>query len=246
MSGAGRQVATKIVRPILSKNAVEARAVVLYLSLSRPAFVGVTALYRDFYRELDWTCRSHLLDVSIADARKKLRSEFLKHKDVTDVRVIDMMVVKGRLTLEEFHDGGLSRKRTILSSTNSTSHLTRRRNICFVLYLSLSRLAFVGVTALYRDFYRELDWTCRSHLLDVSIADARKKLRSEFLKHKDVTDVRVIDMMVVKGRLTLEEFHEFWAQSYNAYAYFDDTQTQRRIVKEKDDSFLDKFYKSSN
>ena len=82
--------------------------------------------------------------------------------------------------------------------------------------------------------------------LQVSIADARKKLRSEFLKHKDVTDVRVIDMLVVKGRMQLEEFNKFWAQSYNAYAYFDDTETQRRIVKEKDDSFLDKFYKSSN
>ena len=53
-------------------------------------------------------------------------------------------------------------------------------------------------------------------------------------------------MMVVKGRMQLEEFNKFWAQSYNAYAYFDETETQRRIVKEKDDSFLDKFYKSSN
>ena len=80
----------------------------------------------------------------------------------------------------------------------------------------------------------------------VSIADARKKLREEFLKHKHVSDVRVIDMLVVKGRMTLEEFHHFWAQSYNAYAYFNDTETQQRIEKEKSDSFLDKFYKSSN
>ena len=33
------------------------------------------------------------------------------------------------------------------------------------------------------------------------IAVARQKLKDEFLKNKDVTDVRVIDMHVVKGML---------------------------------------------
>jgi len=103
-----------------------------------------------------------------------------------------------------------------------------------------------GVNALYRDFYRELDWTMRSHMMDTPIAVARQKLKEEFLKNKDVTDIRVIDLLVVKGRMTFDEFHNYWAQNYNIYNYFDYTDTQHKKTAEKNNTFLDNFYKSSD
>lgn len=34
------------------------------------------------------------IPVSVEQGRKKLREEFLKHKNVSDIRVIDMLVIK--------------------------------------------------------------------------------------------------------------------------------------------------------
>jgi hypothetical protein len=40
----------------------------------------------------------------------------------------------------------------------------------------------------------------------------RAKLKEVFLKNKDVTDVRVIDMLVIKGQMELKEVTEQWKQ----------------------------------
>lgn len=88
------------VKPVLSTSAAEARRRVLNL-------------YRAWYREVSYRrgpTRLHLisisllkiprtvsvfaLDVSIKQARQKLREEFLKNKDVKDPRAIDLLVVK--------------------------------------------------------------------------------------------------------------------------------------------------------
>lgn len=125
---------------------------------------------------------------------------------------------------------------------------------------------FSGVNSLYRDFHRELEYTCRSHMLYISVATAKEQLRKEFLKNKDVTDIRVIDLHVVKGihdfyssiknwiqikikflgRQTLEEMHHMWSQDYNIMAYFDETEIHRTKTAEKSATFMDKFLKSSD
>jgi len=83
-------------------------------------------------------------------------------------------------------------------------------------------------------------------MMDIPIAAARRKLKDEFLKNKDVTDIRMIDLLVVKGRMTFDEFHNYWAQNYNIYHYFDYTDTQKKKTAEKNNTFLDNFYKSSD
>jgi NADH dehydrogenase (ubiquinone) 1 alpha subcomplex subunit 6 len=69
------------VKPVLSTSAAEARRRVLNL-------------YRAWYREIPRTVSVFALDVSIKQARQKLREEFLKNKDVKDPRAIDLLVVK--------------------------------------------------------------------------------------------------------------------------------------------------------
>lgn len=42
--------------------------------------------------------------------------------------------------------------------------------------------------------------------------NCRTKLKEMFVKQKDVTDVRVIDMLVIKGQMELKEITMQWKQ----------------------------------
>lgn len=65
--------------------------------------------------------------------------------------------------------------------------------------------------------------------------ECRIKLRQEFEKYRHVTDVRVIDMMVIKGRMDLQETVEKWQQPCHMMKPFNES----RDPKPK--TFLSKF-----
>ncbi|XP_015598435.1 NADH dehydrogenase [ubiquinone] 1 alpha subcomplex subunit 6 [Cephus cinctus] len=79
---------TKYVRPVLSLNKNEARKRVL-------------ALYKLWYQEIPQI----LLDTSLPVTEKmcfdKLREEFRKNANETDIRVIDFLIIKGEQDLQE-------------------------------------------------------------------------------------------------------------------------------------------------
>ncbi|XP_048760886.1 NADH dehydrogenase [ubiquinone] 1 alpha subcomplex subunit 6-like [Ostrea edulis] len=83
----------KQARPIISANKAESRA-------------RVVNLYKSWYRQLSRIVIMYKLDVTDKEAHAKLREEFMKNKHITDLRVIDLLVVKGQLELinavEEF------------------------------------------------------------------------------------------------------------------------------------------------
>ncbi|EAT34732.1 AAEL013043-PA [Aedes aegypti] len=76
--------AVQNVRPILSVDREEARKRVLNL-------------YKAWYRQIPYIVMDYDIPKSVEQCREKLREEFLKHKNVTDIRVIDMLVIKGML-----------------------------------------------------------------------------------------------------------------------------------------------------
>ncbi|KAL4658029.1 NADH dehydrogenase ubiquinone 1 alpha subcomplex subunit 6 [Arapaima gigas] len=92
------------------------------------------------------------------------------------------------------------------------------------------------VRELYRAWYREVPNIVVTYQLAVPVRQGQQKVREMFNKNKHVTDPRVIDMLVIKGKMELQETINVWKQKTHIMRYFHDTKAPRPT------DFLSKFY----
>uniref|UniRef100_A0A7R9D3K5 NADH dehydrogenase [ubiquinone] 1 alpha subcomplex subunit 6 n=1 Tax=Timema cristinae TaxID=61476 RepID=A0A7R9D3K5_TIMCR len=71
------------------------------------------------------------------------------------------------------------------------------------------------VLNLYKAWYRQMPYVVMDYDIPKSVPQLRQKLREEFEKNTHITDIRVIDMLVIKGQMELKETVEIWKQKEN-------------------------------
>ncbi|XP_054258582.1 NADH dehydrogenase [ubiquinone] 1 alpha subcomplex subunit 6-like [Macrosteles quadrilineatus] len=96
------------------------------------------------------------------------------------------------------------------------------------------------VRNLYRAWYRQIPIIVHDFHIPKTEKQCYAKLREEFDKHKDVKDIRLIDMLIIKGQMELKEIVNKWKQECHLMMYFKDT------VEPKPKDFLSKFMSGSD
>ncbi|KAJ7079999.1 NdufA6 NADH-ubiquinone oxidoreductase 14.8 kDa subunit [Mycena belliarum] len=92
------------------------------------------------------------------------------------------------------------------------------------------------VIQLYRDWYRAAPEVVDQYALDVSPTQLRHAIRLRFEANRAVTDLRVIDVLLLKSRQEYQETLNMWKQPDHIYGI---------LLKRKERptrTFLQKFY----
>ncbi|CAG0900592.1 unnamed protein product [Darwinula stevensoni] len=92
------------------------------------------------------------------------------------------------------------------------------------------------VISLYKAWYRQIPYIVHEFDIPKSVRQCREKLKEEFVKNKDLKDVRIIDAKVIKGQMDLVETKKMWRQKHHVMNYFQDTRNKQPT------DFLSKFY----
>lgn len=93
---------------------------------------------------------------------------------------------------------------------------------------------------LYRAWYRQIPYIIYDMDLPVNQKQLRDKVREKFLENKDVADIRMIDIHIIRGHNELNDSINKFKSLMHYMAYFDDN------TNKKPKDFLSKFLSGQN
>uniref|UniRef100_A0A0U2TIR8 NADH dehydrogenase [ubiquinone] 1 alpha subcomplex subunit 6 n=1 Tax=Tortanus forcipatus TaxID=197020 RepID=A0A0U2TIR8_9MAXI len=97
--------------------------------------------------------------------------------------------------------------------------------------------ARIRVLSLYKAWYRHIPYMVKDFDIPPSVNECRDVLRRNFKKNAHVKDIRVIDMLVIKGQQDLKEVVNHWKQPNHIMAkWFSD-----EYIEERPKDFISKF-----
>ncbi|KJE91276.1 NADH dehydrogenase 1 alpha subcomplex [Capsaspora owczarzaki ATCC 30864] len=96
------------------------------------------------------------------------------------------------------------------------------------------------VLSLYRAWMREAPASVEKYALDLPVSQAKAKVRELFRANAGITDIKIIDLLVFKGKQNLDEAHNVWMQKTHIMRFFPELGSQPPA--EKKTGFLDRFY----
>jgi NADH dehydrogenase (ubiquinone) 1 alpha subcomplex subunit 6 len=79
---------------------------------------------------------------------------------------------------------------------------------------------------------------CDIYKLEITSRQLRRRIRQEFEKNRYVSDLSIIDVLLFKGRIELEETMNSWKQPTHVMRYFQNDEYAQPKTKE----FLTNFY----
>ncbi|EZA56310.1 hypothetical protein DMN91_010430 [Ooceraea biroi] len=79
------------------------------------------------------------------------------------------------------------------------------------------------VLALYKAWIRQVPISLLYYYIPKTEADCKQKIREEFKRHAHVTDVRLIDMLIIRGQMELQEVANVWKPKSTLMHYWKET-----------------------
>ncbi|KAL0119209.1 hypothetical protein PUN28_009652 [Cardiocondyla obscurior] len=96
------------------------------------------------------------------------------------------------------------------------------------------------VLTLYKTWIRQIPLLLQTYDIPKNKVDCKQKIREEFKRHAHVSDLRIIDKLIIRGQMELQEVANSWKTKGAVMYYWKET------WEKKPTDFMSKFLKGQD